>query len=54
MVRLVKIMAKKRKKNSENNEGHPKVKNSRNYKKRAKDSIRKRIEEWTDEWGIQE
>jgi len=47
-------MAKKRKKNLENNENQPNVKNTRDYKKRAKDSVRKRIEEWTEEWGIQE
>ena len=50
----MKKVAKKRKKNSENIEEQPKVKNSRDYKKRAKDSVRKRIEEWTEEWGIQE
>ena len=47
-------MAKKGKKNSENMEEQPKIKKSREYKKRAKDSVRKRIEEWTEEWGIQE
>ncbi len=47
-------MPKKRNKYSENNLDQSKSKKTRNFKKRVKDSIRKRIEEWTDEWGIQE